>query len=332
MLSLHKDSFYSLFKQHEFYLSLLIALLILGLSVATEDFMTLGNIFDMTVSSAILGIMACGLFVVLIAGGIDISFPAIAAIGQYLMATFVLANGGNFAIAFAIAALTGIALGMVNAVLVYKLKAPAIIITIAMLNVYFGLLIYFSNGEWLYGFPDWFMDGVEVLRFTASDGYDYGLNLPMMTLLAVIALTSILMNKTRIGRQIYAMGGNSDAASRIGINGFGLNLFVYGYMGAMAGIAAVVQTQITQSVAPNSLMGFELTVLAAVVLGGTSMSGGKGTLLGVILGVVLLAVLKNGLTLLGVPSYWHTVVTGLIILISISMTALNEKQQAKQVA
>lgn len=148
----------------------------------------------------------------------------------------------------------------------------------------------------------------------------------------MIALTSFLMSKTRLGRQIYAVGGNADAASRIGINLFGINLFVYGYMGALAGIASVVQTQITQSVAPNSLMGFELTVLAAVVLGGTSMTGGKGTLFGVVLGVILLAVAKNGLTLLGVPSYWHTVVTGLIIVCSISMTAINEKKQALQEA
>lgn len=321
-----------LFHRHEFYLALLVLLLVLGLTVGTEDFMTLGNIFDMTVSSAILGIMACGLLVVLIAGGIDISFPATAAIAQYIMASYILANDGNFTIAFAMAAVVGMVLGMLNAVLVYKLKVPAIIITIAMLNVYFGLLIYFSDGEWLYGFQDWFMNGVEVFRFTGSDGYDYGLNLPIMALLVSIALTSLLLNKTRLGRQIYAMGGNADAASRIGINLFGMNLFVYGYMGALAGIAAVVQTQITQSVAPNSLMGFELTVLAAVVLGGTSMSGGKGTLLGVVLGVTLLAILKNGLTLLGVPSYWHTVVTGLIILLSISITALNEKQQAKQEA
>ncbi|WP_368174013.1 ABC transporter permease [Aeromonas sp. s13] len=319
-------------KHHEFYLALLIIVLIIGLSATTTDFMTLGNIFDMTVSSAILCIMACGLFVVLIAGGIDISFPATAAISQYVMASYILANGGNFVIAFAIAAAVGIALGILNATLVYRLKVPAIIITIAMLNVYFGLLIYFSNGEWLYGFPDWFMEGAEVLSFSGSDGYDYGLNLPIMVLLASVALTSLLMNKTRIGRQIYAMGGNSDAAGRVGINLFGLNLFVYGYMGALAGIAAVVQTQITQSVAPNSLMGFELTVLAAVVLGGASMTGGKGSLLGVILGVALLAILKNGLTLLGVPSYWHTVVTGLIILLSISITALNEQQQAKQEA
>ena len=322
----------SFIKHHEFYLALLIILLITGLSIATSDFMTLGNIFDMTVSSAILGIMACGLFVVLIAGGIDISFPATAAIAQYVMASYILAHGGSFTLAFTLAAAVGLVLGMLNATLVYRLKVPAIIITIAMLNVYFGLLIYASNGEWLYGFPEWFMEGIELFTFTGSDGYDYGLNLPIITLLVIIALTSLLMNKTRIGRQIYAMGGNSDAASRVGINLFALNLFVYGYMGALAGIASVVQTQITQSVAPNSLRGFELTVVAAVVLGGASMTGGKGTLLGVILGVALLAILKNGLTLLGVPSYWHTVVTGLIILLSISITALNEKHQAKQEA
>ena len=320
----------ALIKRHEFYLALLIGLIVVGLATTTEDFFTLGNIFDMSISSAILGIMACGLFVVLIAGGIDISFPATAAIAQYVMATYVLSIGDNFFIAFAIAAVVGILLGLVNAALVYKLKVPAIIITISTLNVFFGLLIYFSNGEWLYGFPDWFMDGIELLTFTGSDGYDYGLSLPIITLVSVIAFTSFLMSKTRLGRQIYAMGGNADAASRIGVNLFGIHLFVYGYMGALAGIASVVQTQITQSVAPNSLMGFELTVLAAVVLGGTSMTGGKGSLMGVVLGVALLAIIKNGLTLLGVPSYWHTVVTGLIIVFSISLTAMNEKKHALQ--
>jgi simple sugar transport system permease protein len=320
----------ALIKRHEFYLAVLISLMVIGLGISSEDFLTLGNIFDMSVSSAILGIMACGLFVVLIAGGIDISFPATAAIAQYVMATYVLSIGGNFFIAFLIAAAVGMLLGLINAVLVYKLKVPAIIITISTLNLFFGLLIYFSNGAWLYGFPDWFMDGVELFTFVGSDGYDYGFSLPIIMLVAVVSFTSFLMSKTRLGRQIYAMGGNADAASRIGINLFGINLFVYGYMGALAGIASVVQTQITQSVAPNSLMGFELTVLAAVVLGGTSMTGGKGTLMGVVLGVALLAILKNGLTLLGVPSYWHAVVTGLIIVFSISMTALNEKKQALQ--
>ncbi|MGC9421981.1 ABC transporter permease [Vibrio sp.] len=330
MLNFVRRSVTALMKHHEFYLSMMIVLMMMALTMTSEDFFTLGNLFDMSISSAILGIMACGLFVVLIAGGIDISFPATAAIAQYVMASYVLNLGGNFMVAFAIATVVGILLGMINAILVYKLKVPAIIITISTLNLFFGLLIYTSNGEWLYGFPDWFMDGIELFTFTGHDGYDYGLSLPILTLIVMVFVTSFLMNKTRLGRQIYAVGGNADAASRIGINLFGIHLFVYGYMGALAGIASVVQTQITQSVAPNSLMGFELTVLAAVVLGGTSMTGGKGTLLGVILGVVLLAIVKNGLTILGVPSYWHTVVTGFIIVCSISITAINEKKQAVQ--
>jgi len=143
----------------------------------------------------------------------------------------------------------------------------------------------------------------------------------------MIIFTAVLMNYTRLGRQIYAMGGNRDAASRLGLNLLKLHFYVYGYMGILAGVAAVVQAQITQSVAPNSLFGYELTVLAAVVLGGTSMSGGRGTLIGTLLGVILLAFLQNGLTLLGVSSYWHTVFSGAIILVSISATAWHEKRK-----
>lgn len=313
--------------QHEFWLGLLVIALAVGLSVSTDEFLSLGNLTDVATSYAILGILACGLFVVLISGGIDISFPAMTAIAQYVMASWVIAHGGNFALALCIAIAVGLLLGLLNGVLVYWLRVPAIIITIATLNVYYGLLVYSTKGTWLYGFPDWFMNGINWFSFTAADGYDYGLTLPLLCLAAVILFTAVLMNYTRLGRQIYAMGGNRDAASRLGLNLLKLHFYVYGYMGILAGVAAVVQAQITQSVAPNSLLGFELTVLAAVVLGGTSMSGGRGTLTGTLLGVVLLAFLQNGLTLLGVSSYWHTVFSGAIILVSISATAWNEKRK-----
>jgi len=171
------------------------------------------------------------------------------------------------------------------------------------------------------------MNGINWFSFKGADGYDYGLTLPLLSLLGVIIATGVLMNRTRIGRQIYAMGSNRDAASRLGLNILRLHFYVYGFMGLLAGIAAVVQAQITQSVAPNSLLGFELTVLAAVVLGGTSMTGGRGSLTGTILGVMLLAFLQNGLTLLSISSYWHQVFSGAIILISISSTAWNEKRK-----
>ena len=312
---------------HEFWLGLLVIALAVGLSVSTDEFLSLGNLTDVATSYAILGILACGLFVVLISGGIDISFPAMTAIAQYAMASWVIAHGGNFLLALTIAIAVGLLLGLINGFLVYWLRVPAIIITIATLNVYYGLLVYATKGTWLYGFPDWFMNGINWFSFTAADGYDYGITLPLLCLAAVIVFTAILMNYTRLGRQIYAMGGNRDAASRLGLNLLKLHFYVYGYMGILEGVAAVVQAQITQSVAPNSLLGFELTVLAAVVLGGTSMSGGRGTLTGTLLGVILLAFLQNGLTLLSVSSYWHTVFSGIIILVSISATAWNEKRK-----
>lgn len=316
-----------LISQHEFWLGMLIVLLALGLSLRTSEFLTLGNLTDVATSYAILGILACGLFVVLIAGGIDISFPAMTAIAQYVMASTMLTHGGNLFSVFAIAIGCGLLLGMLNGLLVYLLRVPAIIITIATLNLFYGLLVWATNGTWLYGFPDWFMNGINWFSFTAADGYEYGLTLPLFCLLAVFVLTGVLMNFTRIGRQIYAMGGNRESASRLGINLRGLHLTVYGYMGVLAGVAAVVQAQTTQSVAPNSLVGYELTVLAAVVLGGASMSGGRGTLTGTLLGVLLLAFLQNGLTLLAVSSYWHMVFSGIIILVSVSATAWNEKHQ-----
>jgi len=316
-----------LFTQHEFWLGLLVLLLVVGLSASSSEFMTLGNLTDVATSYAILGILACGLFVVLIAGGIDISFPAVTSIGQYVMASYIIHHGGSFALAFAMSMGIGLLLGLVNGFLVYWLRVPAIIITIATLNLFYGLLVYVTNGTWLYGFPDWFMNGINWFSFTAADGYDYGLTLPLLCLLGVIIVTGVLMNRTRVGRQIYAMGSNRDAASRLGLNILRLHFYVYGFMGLLAGIAAVVQAQITQSVAPNSLLGYELTVLAAVVLGGTSMTGGRGSLTGTILGVMLLAFLQNGMTLLSISSYWHQVFSGAIILVSISSTAWNEKRK-----
>jgi len=162
--------------------------------------------------------------------------------------------------------------------------------------------------------------------FTAADGYDYGLILPIITLLLVVTLTGFIMNKTSIGRMIYAMGGNREAASRMGFGIFKMQLFVYGYMGLMSGVAGVVQSANVLTVAPDSLLGYELTVLAAVVLGGTSIVGGRGTLLGTLLGVILLAMIQNGLNLLGISSYWHTVVTGVVIVTSISMTAWSQRK------
>nr|WP_269902547.1 ABC transporter permease [Rodentibacter haemolyticus] len=302
---------------------LLMTLIILGvfLSIFTQHFLSIENIYDVLNNYSILMILACGLFVVLISGGIDISFPAMTIIAQYVMISLIQQYDVGLIGVFTISIIVGVLLGMINAVIVYKLNVPSIIITISTLNIFYGGLLYITKGTWLYDFPDWFQQEIIVFKQVSSDGIEYGLSFQVMVALAAVLLTAIITNKLTIGRKIYALGGNKEAASRIGFNLFRLHLFVYGYMGLMSGLAGVVQSYTVQSVAPDSLLGYELTVLAAVVLGGTNLSGGKGTLSGTIMGVILLALIQNGLNLLNISSYWQMVVTGCIIIWSISTTA-----------
>jgi simple sugar transport system permease protein len=318
------------FKTTEFYLLLVIAGLVAILTVATEDFFTLENLFDVLVSYSFLGIMAVGLLVVLISGGIDISFTATATVAQYVMAIFIIRHGGGWWLAFLIPIAIGITLGALNAVLVYNLRVHSIIITIATLNVFYGILIFVTKGKWIYSFPDWFANGLRLIEFSTVDGIVYSVSLPIIVLLGVLGMTGFLLNRSSVGRQVYAMGGNLDAARRMGFHIFRLHLFVYCYMGMLAGMAAVVQAQLVQTVAPNAIVGRELEVVAAVVLGGASLAGGAGTLLGTVLGVTLIAVMQNGLTLMGVSSYWHKVVIGLVILVSVSITAYNRKLEERR--
>jgi len=317
-------------KSTEFYLLMVIVGLSAILAVATEDFFTLENLFDVLVSYSFLGIMAVGLLVVLISGGIDISFTATATVAQYIMAIFIIRHGGGWWVTFLIPIAIGITLGALNAVLVYNLRVHSIIITIATLNVFYGVLIFVTKGKWIYSFPDWFANGFSLFDFSEADGTLYSFSMPIIVFLAVLAITALLLNRTSVGRQIYAMGGNMDAARRMGFNLFRIHLFVYSYMGMLAGTASVVQAQLVQTVAPNAIVGRELDVVAAVVLGGASLAGGAGTLLGTVLGVTLIAVMQNGLTLMGVSSYWHKVVIGLVILVSVSITAYNRKLEERR--
>ncbi len=303
---------------HEFYLLIVDLLLIALLGIFTKGkFVTLENFGDMMVGYSSLGIMSAGVLVVLISGGIDISFPAVATVAQYIMALYILHIDGNMVIAFAVASVVGILLGGINALLVHYLKAPTIIITIATMNVFYGILMWISNGTWLYNFPKWFSNKTP---FTS-------MAIPLIILLFSMLATSIMLNYTNIGRKIFAIGGNMEAAKRAGINILKMQLFIYAYVGMMAGIGATVQAYIVQNVAPNSLMGSEMQVLAMVVLGGASLTGGRGTVHGTVLGLILVAMIGNGLVLLGVSSYWHNVCMGTIILLSFCMTALRVKRK-----
>ncbi|MCS7220095.1 MAG: ABC transporter permease [Anaerolineae bacterium] len=314
---------------HETYVFIVIVLFSAVIAAVNPSFLTLENLFDLLKSYAFLGILSVGVLFVLISGGIDISFTAVATVAMYVMAVLIIHYGGNIAIAFLIAATIGIALELINALIIYYFNIPAIITTIATLNIYYGLLTVFSGGKWIYGLPPWFREfaDIRVLTLTNEAGVSYGISIVTVIWFVIMLAAWGVLRYTVLGRSIYAFGGNPGSAERIGINILRLQLFVYGVMGLMAGIAGVVQVLLVQTVAPNSIVGKELDVIAAVVLGGASLFGGTGSLLGTLLGVALIAVMSNGLTLMRVPSYWYDVFIGLIILFSVTISALRRRQR-----
>lgn len=313
---------------HEFWLLAVVVALCLFLSLATNSFLTFQNLFDLVTASSFTGILAAGLLVVLVFGGIDISFTAIASVAQYVALTVAQIYPVGWLGVFLIACGVGIVCGLVNAIVVHKVRISSIIVTISTLNIFYGLLIYLTNGDYITSLPGYFRDGIWWFEWTGSDGFPYALNLQALLLVVTFGMTWLLLNRTNIGRQIYAMGGNETAAERLGFHVFGLRCLVYGYMGFVAAIASISQAQLAQSVTPTTLIGKELAVLAAVVLGGASLTGGKGTVLGTILGVALISILQNGLILLGVSSYWNQFFVGCVILLAVSATALSQRRRA----
>jgi simple sugar transport system permease protein len=300
---------------------LLLLLVTIGvfLSIRTESFLTLGNLTSLLNNNSVNVIWAVGLLVVLIAGGIDISFAVAASVVQYV-AVFVFAavGGGNWAIGFVVAAVLGIGLGFINAWLIHFFRIITIVVTIATFNAFFGLLMFITSGRYLYNLPDWWVDRIILFEHQSADGAWSELTLPVAVMVAAMVATWVLINKTTTGRQLYAFGDNPEGARRIGIN-IGLMQFVaFGWMGAMAGIGGLMQVNIVEEVVPNALIGRELDVLAAVVLGGARLGGGRGSVLGCFLGVLLVAVTQNGLNLLGVSPFAFKMVIGAIILIAVA--------------
>jgi len=306
--------------RHDVQIGAIVLLMLAFFGMLSPGFLTLGNFADLLETYAVMAIMAAGLLVVLISGGIDISFEAIAAVSQFLVATILVRFGGNWFVAFSLAGLFGALLGAVNALLIYYLRAISVIVTISTMTFYFSILMFVTQGRLIYNLPNWFTSDLSLLSVP----------FPVMVAAAALVSTLFILSRLTIGRQIYGLGGNPEAAKRMGCNIVGLQCFAYGYSGFMAAIAGIVQAHRVEEVVPYALIGRELDVLAAVVLGGASLAGGIGTVSGTVLGILLLAVLQNGLTLLGVSSYSFGLVTGVVILVSVSATAYTAKRQRKR--
>jgi len=317
----------------EVYLAGVLVVLSLVLFLLNPKFLTAENLFDVLRNNSFLGIVALGELVVLISGGIDVSFTAIATVAQYVMGVIITRYlVESVFLAFLIPIPIGIALGAFNAFLVNRTRVHPVIITISNLNVFYGLLMVISKGKWIYGFPASFRNfaRLKALTFVSEKGVDYGLSIFTVVWLLVAFITWIILKYLPIGRKVYALGGNSEAARRAGFNIFRIQLFVYCYIGLLAGLAGFVHAELNQMIQPNAIVGRELDVLAAAILGGASVFGGAGSPLGVVLGVLFIAFIKNGLILVRASAYWHQVIMGLIIVLAATLSAYQQSFEQKR--
>ena len=307
---------------------LLLVILIVGtiFSALAPGFLTLPNVIDLLETYSVQAIIAMGLFVVLVSGGIDISFAATASVAQYCAALLASRMGLPAPLVILAGLAVGAALGCLNALLIHYLRITSIIATISMMSISFSLLMYFSGGRSIYDLPAWWTDRVTFYRTELASGDIVRITLPVVVMAAVALLTWAIMTRASIGRQLYAMGGNPEAARRIGARIGVLTFFAYGYLGVLAALGGMVQAHRVGESVPNAMVNTELAILSAAVLGGASLTGGIGTVPGVLLGIVLLAILQNGLNLLGVSSYFFQIVIGITILVSTSITVMSSRR------
>lgn len=312
----------------EAVLGLILIIYCLFVGLMNPSFFSVDVIFDILKSGTGMTILAMGCLVVMISGGIDVSFTAIAISAGYLSIKLLISLGlNNIFIGFLIAALIGIFLGLINGLIIHYFKLPTLIATLATQNIFWGLLTIIGGTKFIGAgkLPKCILSfsSSRLITITTSEGQT-GLSLFIIPLIIFSVLTWFILNKTVKGRSIYAMGSSNESASRAGISLFNTRLFVYTFSGALAGCMGIIYAAETRSINPISLVGEELNVIAAVVLGGARLSGGTGTVLGTLLGVYIITVLKNTLVLVGLSASWNSFFVGLIILASVAVTSYQQ--------
>lgn len=322
-----------LFKSNEFYISIVVILLILIIGSKNGTFFSLNNWFDLIRSGIVPGIFVIGTLIVLISGGIDISFPAIAAFSMYTT-SFILTEmnyEGPVILAFVIAALIGLLLGFINSIFIAFFNLPTLIVTLGTASLYSGFLLTFINKGQITRLPQSMIDLSKSRIIEIST--DFGLiGIPTVFLItvAVVILGWYLLKYTMIGRSIYALGGDEVSAERMGISPRRIKIFVYSFVGMLAGVAGIIHTIMSRTANGTDLLGGELLIIAAVVLGGARITGGHGTVFGSLVALLLILIIENSLILLGIPSYWQRFVIGALILIGTGITAIQVKKSLEK--
>ena len=289
---------------HRFGLLLVILLVGLFLSVTTDSFMSVANLTNVARQVSINGILAVGVTFVLLTGGVDLSLGSVVALSGVACATFAHPGDHSVFVPIAVGLLAGAACGLVNGALVTLGGVAPFIVTLGMMTIARGLALIFSGGRPVADMSN---------ELTALAGDFVGIPIPVLCFAGVALAAWFFLSNFRLGRHIYAVGGNENAARAAGVPVEQVKLFAYGLCGLLAGVAGVVLAARITTGQPNAGQAYELDAIAAVVIGGTSLAGGVGTITGTLLGVLLIGVINNGLDLQGVSSYYQAVIKGVII-------------------
>lgn len=322
------------FTRNETLLALVILAFCTVTTIVDPNFLSVPTLFDLLRNSIVIGIFAIGVLLVLISGGIDVSFTAIAAFALYTT-TLILTKAGvaiPWYVAFLVAMAIGTALGLVNAVFIAGFRLPTLIVTLGTLTAIRGVLLTFVGSTLISNMPPGLRDfsRLFMIRGTTADGYFFTLPWAFAALAIVVVVTWFLLRHTMLGRSIFAIGGAPESARRIGINVRATQVFVYAYVGALSGLAGIIHASLARVANPFDLVGLELSVIAAVVLGGARLAGGYGTITGTLLGVLLIVLVNTSLILLGIPSTWQQVVIGALILVGTGVPAFQARRAARR--
>ena len=295
-------------------------LLCVFLSLTTDTFLTVRNFLNVMDQVTVLGVMAVGMTLVILLGGIDLSVGSVLALSGMVMGYLGNNLGWPFGIAIVAALIASALCGAVSGLMITRLNMPAFIATLAMMSIARGIASIITNGEQIVGFPDWFSNLAIIRHFGV-------LTVTVAVMIAIVAVAWIVLTFRPSGRALYAIGGSAEVARLAGIDVRETTLFVYMLCAVAAGLAGVILSARLDSAQPSSGIGYELDTIAAVVIGGASLSGGIGGIGGTVVGVLIIGFLRNGLNLLQVSPFVQQVIIGVVIAIAVAADTIRRKHK-----
>ena len=319
-----------IFKTNEFIVFLILVALSIVVGAINPAFFTISTLFDTLRASIVYFIMAFGLLPIIIAGGVDISFVAIAAVASYTTHMFLISRGyqGGILLYFIIAILLGLIGGLLNAFLVTRFKLPIFDVSLAAFTMWYGFNLYFVGATANFDLPKPTVGYYEKFLIVANDPVvgQTGLHVSVLYVFVIGLFMWWFLKYTTLGRGVYAIGGNREVAIRSGFNVNRIMMVIFALMGIFAAIAGVTQAFLSRFFNPVIFIGNPLDVIAAIILGGAAITGGRGSVIGTVLGVLLIQLINKALILTGIPVEWQKLVVGLILIIFISLPAIRERR------